>query len=277
MDVFWKAAVVWLGISVLAVVNGILREGLLKKVQGERVAHVTSTVLLSAIVLMVSFFSVRWIGIGDFGTAWAVGAGWLVATLSFEFLAGHYLFGNSWEKIFGDYRVHSGRVWLLVPICTLFGPAFAFGGFDPKWAVPYSIGNFIAIGLLYFSILKPQVARWGIVILFLYAGVYNCWLGLTHPGDYQAFAEMVIVPWYREFITGFFREHQTVLIVGIAIGQLVSAFCLAFGGRLLWLGVFGVCLFLLGIAPFGVGSAFPFSLFVSCATVIVAASVGSKR
>ena len=36
---------------------------------------------------------------------------WLAMTVAFEFLAGHYLFGNSWEKLFRDYDLRKGRLW----------------------------------------------------------------------------------------------------------------------------------------------------------------------
>ena len=50
---------------------------------------------------------------------------WLVLTLGFEFIAGHYAFGHSWERLLADYDVCSGRVWLFVPIATLLAPRLA--------------------------------------------------------------------------------------------------------------------------------------------------------
>ena len=43
-------------------------------------------------------------------------------TLAFEFLAGHYLFGNSWERLLADYDVARGRIWPLVLIVTFVTP-----------------------------------------------------------------------------------------------------------------------------------------------------------
>jgi hypothetical protein len=56
-----------------------------------------------------------------------IGAVWLALTLAFEFLAGHYLFGSSWERLLADYDLLRGRVWILVLLATLFAPAWGFG------------------------------------------------------------------------------------------------------------------------------------------------------
>jgi hypothetical protein len=44
----------------------------------------------------------------------------------FELLAGHYVFGNSWEKLLADYNLFRGRIWVLVLIVILFAPLWAF-------------------------------------------------------------------------------------------------------------------------------------------------------
>ncbi|HRI45025.1 MAG TPA: hypothetical protein PLL78_10785 [Fimbriimonadaceae bacterium] len=272
-----KAALVWLGIAVLAGANGGLREGLLKRLLGERVAHVASTLLLGGIVLAVSFLAVPWIGPSTPNEAWLLGGGWLAATLAFEFLAGHYLFGNPWTKIVHDYDVSRGRVWLLVPLCTLMGPPFAFRGFEAKWALPYAVSNVVAIAILVAATTKPQIARWSIVALFAYAALYNGWLALDRPEEYQGFASLAFISWYSDFIAGPFKSMAKPLILAIAAGQALCATLLALGGRLVEFGAIGVTLFLMAIAPLGVGSAFPFSLIVSLAAFVTAGALLDRR
>jgi hypothetical protein len=269
---FWKAALVWIGNSVLAIANGFLREAVLKRLLGERMAHVASTILLAAIVLVVSFVAGPWIGVSTLDEAWALGFGWLAATLAFEFLAGHYLFGNPWSKIVADYDATKGRVWPLVPLCTLVGPPLAFKGIDAKWAIPYAVSNLVAVAILFAAVTRPRVARWAIVVLFAYAAVYNTWLGRTRPEEYQGFAVLALVPWYRDFIEGPLRDNGSTIIPAIGIGQALCALLLALGGRFAWAGAIGVCTFLLAIVPLGVGSAVPFSFLVSLAAI---AAVGS--
>jgi hypothetical protein len=43
-------------------------------------------------------------------------------TVAFELLAGHYLFGNTWERLLADYNVLRGRIWVLVLITTFLAP-----------------------------------------------------------------------------------------------------------------------------------------------------------
>lgn len=268
-----RALIVWLGIAVLAVGNGGLREGVLKRLLGDRLAHVISTLLLGAVVLAVSFLSVPWIGPSTPSEAWLLGAGWLAATLAFEFLAGHYLFGNPWKKILHDYDVKRGRVWVLVPICTLMGPPLAFRGFEERWAIPYAVSNVVAIATLVAATTRPQVARWSVAAMFAYAALYNAWLAFDRPEEYQGFASLAIIPWYSEFIAGPFKSIAMPLILAIAAGQALCAILLALGGRLTAFGAIGVTLFLMAIAPLGVGSAFPFSIAVSLAALATAGTL----
>ena len=55
-----------------------------------------------------------------------VGIVWVALTVAFEFLAGHYVFGNSWERLIADYNVFRGRIWILVLLANLFAPLWAF-------------------------------------------------------------------------------------------------------------------------------------------------------
>ena len=267
--VILRALLVWLAIAVLAVANGVFREGVLKPKLGDRIAHVLSTLILSAIVFVVAFLSRAWIGIETLEQGWMLGFAWVAMTLGFEFLAGHFVFGNPWEKILADYRVDRGRIWLLVPICTLFAPPMAVKGIPSLYAIPYTISLVIATVMLLVAYLRPQEARWVLFTLFAYASIYNTWLGLTHPHEYQGFAEWVIVPWYRDVITGPFHAHEGFYIVAIAAGQGITALAWALGGRSLLVGALGTTVFLACIAPLGVGSAFPFSaLVIVCGWVL---------
>jgi hypothetical protein len=50
---------------------------------------------------------------------------WLGLTLAFEFLAGHYLFRQSWDRLLADYNVARGRIWPLVLVVTAAAPFWA--------------------------------------------------------------------------------------------------------------------------------------------------------
>jgi hypothetical protein len=53
--------------------------------------------------------------------------GFAVLTVAFEFLAEHYLFGNSWEKLLADYNIAQGDIWLIVLVMILISPILATG------------------------------------------------------------------------------------------------------------------------------------------------------
>jgi hypothetical protein len=117
-----KYLIAWLGLAVLAVINGALREIGYKKAVGELAAHQISTftlIILSGIYIW--FVIAKWPPRAG-GQAILIGVVWLGMTLAFEFLAGHYLFGNPWSKILHDYNLFAGRIWILIPIWTVAAP-----------------------------------------------------------------------------------------------------------------------------------------------------------
>ena len=123
-----RALAIWIVLLVGAIANGAFREAVLTPRLGAGAAHVFSTLMLSAIVILLAVASVAWIGPRSLGDAILVGLLWLVLVLAFEFLAGHYLFGNPWEQLLADYNVFEGRIWPLVLVATFFAPLIAYAG-----------------------------------------------------------------------------------------------------------------------------------------------------
>jgi hypothetical protein len=117
-----RASAIWFTILVVAIANGALREGLLKPRLGDASAHTLSVILLSAAVFVVARLTVRWIGPSQPGDGWSIGGLWLVLTVAFEFLAGHYLFGTPWPVLLADYRLDLGRLWIIVLASALLAP-----------------------------------------------------------------------------------------------------------------------------------------------------------
>jgi hypothetical protein len=126
MPLFLRSVLAWLAILGLAILNGALRQGLLLQRLGDRTAHIVSTLLLSILVLTATWVLWPWLRPASSREAWLVGVLWVLLTVAFEFLAGHYVFGTSWKKLLGDYNVAQGRVWLLVLITTLLAPLLVF-------------------------------------------------------------------------------------------------------------------------------------------------------
>jgi hypothetical protein len=121
-----RATLVWLVLVVLALLNGTFRHRFVAPRLGETAGHVMSTLLLSSLILITAWLTTPWIRPVTDRAAWAAGALWLLPTIAFEFVAGHYLFGSSWQRLLADYNPLRGRVWPLVLLTTLIAPVLAF-------------------------------------------------------------------------------------------------------------------------------------------------------
>ena len=118
-----RALAVWALLLVLAVLNGGLRDTWLSPRLGDTAGRALSSVLLSLLILLAAWLTIRWIGPRTEGQALGLGALWLLLTLAFEFGAGHYAFKKSWSELFADYDLSRGRIWMLVLVVTVLAPA----------------------------------------------------------------------------------------------------------------------------------------------------------
>ncbi|HMS55819.1 MAG TPA: hypothetical protein PKA27_10495 [Fimbriimonadaceae bacterium] len=272
-----KAALCWLAFAVMAVVNGGFREAILKPRIGEAMAHVVSTILLTLTILGVTFIFIPWIQPSTLSEAWLIGAVWCTATLAFEFLAGHYVFGNPWEKFIADYKPANGRVWVLVPLTILVSAPLAFVGLPAQHVIPYLMSLAVGSLMLVLSIGRPHWCRWMLVALFAYAAPYNGWLAMSRPEEYVGFAQLAIIPLVAEYVRGPFKEHAPAIIGAIAVGQALIAGLMGLGGRCFTIGAIGAVVFLLAISPLGVGSALPFSFIVGLAAIFTSSRLADAQ
>jgi hypothetical protein len=113
---------VWVLLAVVAIANGAVREVLLIPRIGEYPGHVVSTLLLVGAILVVSaaFFATTSTAYATAELA-AIGVGWTVLTVGFEFLVG-YVEGTPVSVTLGQYDVFAGQVWVLVPLTLLVAP-----------------------------------------------------------------------------------------------------------------------------------------------------------
>jgi hypothetical protein len=122
--VIGRALAIWLGILVLANINGAVREAWLIPTLGPTPGRALSTIVLSALVFLVTWVSIGWIAPPSPRDALLVGVLWLLLTLAFEFLVGHYVFHKPWAELTEDYHVLQGRIWPLVLVVVLFAPVW---------------------------------------------------------------------------------------------------------------------------------------------------------
>lgn len=120
-----RAVAVWCAIVPFAVANGAVRDLLIAPRVGVTAGHVTSTALLCLAILGWTWLTIGWIRPAGSRGAVRIGVGWLGLTVAFEFLAGHYVFGTPWARLFADYDVAQGRVWILVLVTTAAAPWLA--------------------------------------------------------------------------------------------------------------------------------------------------------
>lgn len=120
-----RALAVWFLLLLAAIVNGGARESLLAPRLGSAWAHAISSVTLSALILLVTTATIRWIDPGTARAALAVGVAWMAMTVAFEFGFGHFARGMSLEAMLADYNVFRGRIWILVLLTTGAAPLLA--------------------------------------------------------------------------------------------------------------------------------------------------------
>lgn len=106
----------------IAIANGLFRERFLANRLSELQAHQLSTasmIVLFGIYVWIVFRI--WTPMSA-SQAITIGLIWLVLTVIFEFLFGHYVAGHSWDRLLQDYNILEGRVWILVLVWITIAP-----------------------------------------------------------------------------------------------------------------------------------------------------------
>ena len=119
---YLRAMLLWLGLMVLAILNGTLREYAITPLTNDHTGHWISTVVLCVLILLATWAGLKCLGPRNTRDTWLIGVFWTVLTVAFEFGAGHYIFKHPWSKLLADYNVLTGRIWVLVLLTTLLAP-----------------------------------------------------------------------------------------------------------------------------------------------------------
>ena len=133
---------------------------------------------------------------------------------------------------------------------------------------PYIISQVVSLIILVVAWKRTRWARLLFFILFLWASCTNTYLGLTDPDSYLDNARFAI-PLYQDFINGWFSHYNHIVIPLIAAGQFLIAMGMMLRGWWVSLACIGSMIFLIGIAPLMVGSAFPFPITVGIAAWLI--------
>ena len=117
-----RALVVWLLMLLAASANGAVRESLLIPIMGDVAGRALSTLMLSIIVVLLTWLTIQWIHPSGRRDSWIIGGLWVVLTLAFEFVGGHFLFGTQWSQLLEDYNVLRGRIWIVTLVTIAVAP-----------------------------------------------------------------------------------------------------------------------------------------------------------
>jgi hypothetical protein len=134
--------------------------------------------------------------------------------------------------------------------------------------VPYIITNAITFLLLFICYKWPKIGKvaWGVI--FILAGIFNMYTGISNPQAYVDYGFQAI-GLYQKFIYGIFSSYTSLIVSLIASGQILVGIFLFMKRKLFLLGITGGVIFLVAIAPLGMGSAFPSTLLMSISLVLL--------
>jgi len=117
-----RAGLAWLALLAAMMVNGTVRVLVLQPRLGEDAARRAACVSGIAVILALAALLRPWLGARDARSQLEVGLFWVVLTVAFEFLFGHYVSGQSFESLAADYDLTRGRLWPLVLAVVLAAP-----------------------------------------------------------------------------------------------------------------------------------------------------------
>jgi len=120
--IYLKALGIWVILAVSAIFVATFRIGVLLPSIGEQSAHQLGTFLYLIIQCIIIFFFIKKTKIKEVKTLLGIGVFWVVTTIIFEFVFGHYIMAHSWQKLFADYNIFKGRLWVLVLINNIAAP-----------------------------------------------------------------------------------------------------------------------------------------------------------
>lgn len=129
--------------------------------------------------------------------------------------------------------------------------------------IAYLVSNLAGSVLWWTSHHRPKIGRFMYSLLFLWAGQFNLRSCRSDPDVYKGYAELAVIPFYKAFIEGWFSDHVTLMVSLIGVGQLLIGLALLIGMLPARLGAWGGIVFLVAIAPLGMGSAFPATILMA--------------
>jgi len=143
-------------------------------------------------------------------------------------------------------------------------------GYDnPGYLEMLIVFNVLAIFFLIAAVHLPRISRLLFSILFAWACWMNWTTALQSPDDYLQYADLSFSNGYTTFINGWFSKHITLVVGSIASCQGLIAISIWWKGMIYKIGCVGAIIFLLAIAPLGIGSGFPCTIVFAIALIVL--------
>jgi hypothetical protein len=117
-----KTAMIWFIIAVFAVANGIFREKILAPYLGEMLAVPLSGITLSIIIFTITYLCFNLLSNNKSLVYLYIGIQWVIMTLVFEFVFGHFIIGKSWSELLQVFNILEGNLFTLALLSSLFSP-----------------------------------------------------------------------------------------------------------------------------------------------------------
>lgn len=138
----------------------------------------------------------------------------------------------------------------------------------PEHWIPYIVTNIAAILLIIVCCKWPKIGKvaWGII--FILAGIFNIFMVNKDPQVYLSYRDNA-VEFYKFFIDGVFNSFTTFIVSLIGAAQILVGIFLFLKKKLFLFGILGGIVFLVAIAPLGIGSAFPSTLLMAVSLVLL--------
>ena len=112
----------WIGLLVVAVLNGALRQFTFGKRLPELRAHQWSTLTGSIFIGLAVWLVIRVRPPHSGAHALQIGLLWTFLTVAFETFMGRVLSKRSWAEVGADYDLRAGRVWVLFLVWLTVAP-----------------------------------------------------------------------------------------------------------------------------------------------------------
>jgi len=122
-NIIFRAFFTWLLFIPVVFLNATVRELVYKPLIGGLAAHQISTVIGSVAFLTLAYFHLRHYVQGvNKNRLFGIGFMWVLLTILFEFGLGRLVTGASWDKLFYDYNILEGRIWILLLLTLSLTP-----------------------------------------------------------------------------------------------------------------------------------------------------------